>query len=1065
LSILPGTEANLQVDGYRPFDSCKPLGISALGGGALCGAATSPAIWLGDGDAPPGTIDVDKVDIFHLIERDKLKALDSNGDQFLNPGEFLVAGYMPFAYDATQWPRPAWANQPWEGKSAAVFSAGININPRIKPIEKALPTITLFPGAFATPILRLEAGAEWQHEAYKLRTRLLEAINRNLTTGKLDGKTFERDMHAFQAPDVSADDGSLVSVKPSVDLRFVFGLPIGSRVLLGVAADIGLGVDLQPAGYGGVVDLSRGLVEVLDASNPPADAPCTPVLKTVRHPVCSDSQFDFRPPTGNSGAALAANGLGSDPKSTFSCAPTDATRSCCLDVTVPQRAGSTVKRVCIDGWTGITKEICTCTGDATSCINKVEKYLPAEVKADLLKAGQSLAAVKTSWSDKQTCGQRADDNSCRASYPIPEVSSLSDCAKHGRCQLNDASQYDVTEDDCKKIRGAFTPYQCVDQVEVQIAEWRGPGCHPLSTGFVSACGCATNQDCAAGETCDAASHACQAPGRNGCACDPAAAGSCGPGRRCDAGACVKLCGAVGCGNSLVCDGGACVPTGKVPFAEQVVWKANHPVKPMHAISSYSLADFQLAAFLSAGVRVGLTFKLFGRTREFLLLRWSDAWDIGSTRKSRYQPGLEATYQDGCDPATGVVTNYQPGAAAGITCSGTDNLVCRYPSSQSPDWAKFDQPNELLQTCKQAMAGDVEDPPAPAAGDFGQGMSDLVNFGLGIGQDLWSSQQLCVGKGTLLDWLKDAGALFKACKYTGPTAGAQPAFPCTDLQSYLLQIWGCANAATGSGASVAQLLQSRLPGHNPPFAGPPKYSSPQTQPTVVYLDALLADPEAPLSTASLAADVRTALTALQQATVLSWLNGVEQCFSQHQADEGRCRCTTAGQCKEGATCAGGSCLQPNGLQAVCPFVIPADTAPPRARPCCGDGVKLASEQCDDGNTKSGDGCSWDCRNEKIGPVACCSSTGCLNMDPAGPAVTECAQHGGTPFLGKTCSALNQCGHPQTAGTCTLPDGRCQSPATEAQCKARKGTFGASPCTKPPPTAQGPGGSAGTTPGKT
>lgn len=1046
LSLLPGAEVNLQVDGYRIFDSCKPLGISALGGGALCGPATSPALWLGDGAAPSGTIDVDKVDLFHLVDRDVLKGLDSNGDSILNPGEFLVADYMPFAYDSTQWPRPDWKDQPWEGKSAAVFSAGININPRLKPIEKVLPTITLAPGAFATPILRLEAGVEWQHEAYKLRTRLQDAINRNLATGKLDSKTFERDMHAFQAPDVSAENGTQVSVKPSVDLRFVLGLPIGSHLLLGVAADLGLGVDLEPAGYGGVVDLSRGLVEALDASNPPADAPCTPVFKTVRHPVCSDSQFDARG-TGLGDNTAAGFPGGSDPKTTFSCAPADAARSCCLDVTISQRGTSTVKRVCIDGWTGITKEICTCTGAAASCIQKVESYLPADVKADLQKAGQALAAVKTSWSDKQTCGQRSDDNSCRASYPIPELNSLSDCAKHGRCQVGKAWQYDLTEDACKARKGTFTPYQCVDKVEAQVAGWQGAGCHPLAGGFASACGCAADRDCAAGEKCDAASHACTSPGHAGCACDPAVASSCGPGRRCADGACVKLCAAAAdCGNSLACEGGACVPAGKVPFTEQVVWKASHPVKPMHAISTYALADLPIAAYLSAGVRVGLTFKLFGRTREFLLLHWSDAWDIGSTRKTRYQPGLEATYQEGCDPDTGVVTNYQPGAAAGIACSGTDNLVCRYPSSQSPDWAKYDQPSELLQTCKQAMPGNVEDPPAPGPGDFGQSLTDLIGFGLGIGEDLWKSQQLCVGNGTLLDWIKGAGDRLKTtCKYTGPTTGAPPSFPCADVQSYLLQIWGCVNAGSGSGANVAKILQSQLPGHKPPFVGPPKYKSALTQPPVLDLASIVADPEAPLATAGLNSQVRGALTPAQQATVLAWLNGVDQCFSQHQADETRCRCTTAAQCKEGETCAGGACRQADGLQAVCP-VFAADA--PRARPCCGDGIRMAWEQCDDGNTRSGDGCSWDCHNEKIGPFACCIPGGCRDLDPAGPGFAECTKMGGTPFLGKKCSALNQCGHPPAAGSCTQPDGRCQSPVTAAQCTALHGAFATGPCPPPP-----------------
>ena len=44
-------------------------------------------------------------------------------------------------------------------------------------------------------------------------------------------------------------------------------------------------------------------------------------------------------------------------------------------------------------------------------------------------------------------------------------------------------------------------------------------------------------------------------------------------------------------------------------------------------------------------------------------------------------------------------------------------------------------------------------------------------------------------------------------------------------------------------------------------------------------------------------------------------------------------------------------------------------PPDARPrvdalpvVCGDGIKVASEQCDDGNTMDGDGCSATCLNE-------------------------------------------------------------------------------------------------------
>lgn len=43
----------------------------------------------------------------------------------------------------------------------------------------------------------------------------------------------------------------------------------------------------------------------------------------------------------------------------------------------------------------------------------------------------------------------------------------------------------------------------------------------------------------------------------------------------------------------------------------------------------------------------------------------------------------------------------------------------------------------------------------------------------------------------------------------------------------------------------------------------------------------------------------------------------------------------------------------------------------AEPFCGDGVVDAAEECDDGNTESGDGCEEQCRIE---PGFACSNTG-------------------------------------------------------------------------------------------
>jgi cysteine-rich repeat protein len=42
---------------------------------------------------------------------------------------------------------------------------------------------------------------------------------------------------------------------------------------------------------------------------------------------------------------------------------------------------------------------------------------------------------------------------------------------------------------------------------------------------------------------------------------------------------------------------------------------------------------------------------------------------------------------------------------------------------------------------------------------------------------------------------------------------------------------------------------------------------------------------------------------------------------------------------------------------------SEDAPPLPEPCCGDGILDAGEECDDGNTTSGDGCSATCTLEK------------------------------------------------------------------------------------------------------
>jgi cysteine-rich repeat protein len=58
--------------------------------------------------------------------------------------------------------------------------------------------------------------------------------------------------------------------------------------------------------------------------------------------------------------------------------------------------------------------------------------------------------------------------------------------------------------------------------------------------------------------------------------------------------------------------------------------------------------------------------------------------------------------------------------------------------------------------------------------------------------------------------------------------------------------------------------------------------------------------------------------------------------------------------------------------------PADTPSPspEVTPACGDGALAASEQCDDGNALSGDGCDATCRYEQLVPGKGSPRTDCL-----------------------------------------------------------------------------------------
>ncbi|HEX5061822.1 MAG TPA: DUF4215 domain-containing protein [Kofleriaceae bacterium] len=73
------------------------------------------------------------------------------------------------------------------------------------------------------------------------------------------------------------------------------------------------------------------------------------------------------------------------------------------------------------------------------------------------------------------------------------------------------------------------------------------------------------------------------------------------------------------------------------------------------------------------------------------------------------------------------------------------------------------------------------------------------------------------------------------------------------------------------------------------------------------------------------------------------------------------CCGNGQLDAGEQCDDGNTTNGDGCSATC-----TTETPPPPQPCCGDGHIDSGEQCDDGNTTGGDGCSATCQLEVSTP---------------------------------------------------------------------------------------------------
>jgi len=995
ISLLPGIEADVQIDGFKLWDADRPFGIDlGIEGDPTCTDGAGIRI-----------TDIGEVDLFHLIDASTdLDQFDSSGDGCLQPGEMVIVDFYPATYTvppsgtAYDWPRPSFPYD-WEKRNTAVFSAGLNLPLNLNPIEKYVPPggIFLFTGATLFPKLSLRAGAEWSHQVNKLRSRLLEAINKNLAvSAQLIEDDFERPMHALQAPDVSEDNGSAAHAQPRIAADLVLGIALARYLTLGITASVGTSLRVEPAGYGGVHDLNVGLATALLNSNPPPNLPCDPIIQVSKATICSNGLHQsFDPEVSPTPMPLSDGTYTCDtdqvaafhceqPEQERDCMPGSAAEDCPETMECVAEYGCSAHGYCtrildygIDMLAGTEDDVVDIEHDTTyqACIGE------AVCDDAATNAGAGCTKDEDCLGPLQCVGGTRPGALCMSDPDCPD----------GDCTAPSAP--------CVQFSpvGYFTPYQCLVRDEPAITGWQGPGCHPLSFGFPSACGCAGDTDCVGGQETCVDGH-CDAQGAVPCVCDPSDPNACGGGRVCVEGACVLDCSANGvadCAAFQTCVNGGCASSYGIPFAEQIVWQVKHTSKPQHAVASYALSDILTSAILDAGLRLGLDLKIFKKLYHFDILDLRDYWTLLAFNKSWYQAGLEARYQNDCDPVAGdTVTNWQPGA----------QRVKRYNPFAAGNGAPGNAGTlvDLQQWCAVELPQDVADPVTPHDDDISQDITDLATWGEDIGLDVWSLGGLCVTyqagdmttQTSLAEWLEDLhdNPAAVGCSFTDSDRSYAPV-PCSALPNEMLLLWGCLALDANPFAPVL----GGIPGIVTTFQGRPVFDLP----------AMLIDPAGEFTLDNLQPSIRH--HGLNAGAF--WYQSVTQCFEQHYATVqpgdvqiggiqiapccGNGTLDRAGCGQEGLppceTCDDGNTDPGDGCSPLCRI-----EGRPGPRGTCGNGIveKQDLEECDDGNLDPGDGCEPDCRRSE--PLL----TPTPGEEPTTAAPTNTPTRGGLPTLTPT-----------------------------------------------------------------
>ena len=432
LSLAPGIEFNTQMDGWRLWDQTRPFGIPM-------NATIDPAT-------------VARLDVFNVVPMDRYPFGFATGvpmaAQPVPVGSFLVRDLYPSRpapFGTPQWPRPT-VDAPWEGSSVAVMSLGLNLEftwPSDGPEYFELPAIPIIPGILVViPSFGIQLGVGWVHETSLMLDRVQEMVNQNIPPAMhLDSDDFGRDMHAMQAPDLTADNQTFAFVEPSIAIEAFLGFKIW-KIKVGAGARVALSVNIRPAGTGGVVDMNAALADALTNSNPPADAPCEPVWDWQNTYECNNTSYP-------------------ESDGDYSCSPSEGVASCCMKIEIVTSEGTQGYSLCVDDWTGITAEYCEYLNiadagidDARDIVEGLPGFLSG-LKNRLLNLIDAARAVhmESEWRADASCAQQdCGGEKFEEVFTTGglNVQSLSECEQFGTCTLPDGSVlYDVSSADCE----------------------------------------------------------------------------------------------------------------------------------------------------------------------------------------------------------------------------------------------------------------------------------------------------------------------------------------------------------------------------------------------------------------------------------------------------------------------------------------------------------------------------------------------------------------------------------------------------------------------------------------